>query len=62
MNYLISNISNFHQELKDERKKDQAGKLIQYCKINFLFQKSLLVNEVVIFQFQFLFSRNPMKR
>ena len=25
MNYLISNIGNYHQELKDEGMKDQAG-------------------------------------
>ena len=30
MNYLISNITNFHQKLKCGRMKDQVGLLIQY--------------------------------
>ena len=39
MNYLISDITNFYQELKGGCMMDQVGLLIQYCNANFLFQK-----------------------
>ena len=43
--------TNFHQELTGGRLKDQVGLFIQYYNINVLFQKSLLVKEVLIFHY-----------
>lgn len=37
MKYLISNITNFHQELEGGHMKDQVGLVIQYYNINFVF-------------------------
>lgn len=61
MKYLISNITNFHQELEGGHMKDQVGLVIQYYNINFVFQKSLLVKEVPI-SHCLKKLRNPMKR
>ena len=43
MNYLIPTITNFHQELKVGRIKDQVGQLIQKYNMNFSFHQCLLV-------------------
>ena len=51
INYLISNITNTHQELKGGQMKDQVELLIQYYNISLLFQKPLLVKEVLIFHY-----------
>lgn len=60
MKYLISDITNFHQELEGGHMKDQVGLVIQYYNIDFVFQKSLLVKEVLISHYLKKL-RNPMK-
>ena len=43
--------TNFYQGLTGGRMKDQVELFIQYYNINLLFQKSLLVKEVLIFNY-----------
>ena len=52
VDYLMSNITNFCQELKSRCMKDQGGLFIQYYYIKLLFQKLLLVTEALILHYQ----------
>ena len=45
---IISSITNFHQNLKGRRMKDQVGQFLQYYSVNLLFQKLLLVKDALI--------------